>query len=144
MSTVPSVPQQLIYSTDIQYYISELRTRHNGQRLATPDGYDVAFYLNRDYDCEHVICGKGKTVINYGRARRIPCIQYILMNDSVRTVRRNKKTGNICFVSRTCGCVVICSVVRKKELKFVSLIYDGHKNKTYLDSFDNRSDYQEL
>lgn len=144
MSTTPPIPQQLIYSTDIQYYISELRTRHNGQRLTTPDGYDVAFYLNRDYDCEHVICGKGKTIIDYGRAKRIPCIHYILMNDSVRVVRRNKKTGNICFISRLCSCVVICSVVRNKELKFVSLIYDHRTNNSYINTFDNHSNYQEI
>jgi hypothetical protein len=142
MSSAPSPPQQLMYSTDLQFYIDELRTRYNGKRMQTPDGYDVAFYLNRDYDCEHVICGKGKQIIDYGRARRVPYIEYIILHDSTRVVRLNKKTKNICFVSRACRCIVICSVVRDKELKFVTMIYDRSNNMTYLNSFDNYSDYQ--
>lgn len=139
---VPSTPPaELIYSTDLQFYVDELRAGYNGQRLQTPDGYEVAFYLNRDYDCEHVICGKGKRIIDYSRARKIPHISFILLNESVRVVRVDKKTRNICFVSRLCKCVLICSVVRSRELKFVSLIPDRTSSMTYLDKFDNRSKY---
>lgn len=141
MDLSPALPTELIYSTDLQFYIDELRVRYNGQRLQTPDGYEVAFYLNRDYDCEHVICGKGKRAIDYSRARKIPHIAFILLNESTRVVRLDKKTRNVCFVSRVCKCVLICSVVRSKELKFVSLIPDRTNSMTYLDKFDNRSKY---
>ena len=141
MDLSSALPAELIYSTDLQFYINELRTRYSGKRLQTPDGYEVAFYLNRDYDCEHVVCGKGKRVIDYSRARKIPHIEFILINENVRVVRMDKKTRNICFVSRLCKCVLICSVVRSKELKFVSLIPDRTNNTSYLDKFDNRSKY---
>lgn len=144
MTSAPSLPQKLIYSTDLNFYIEELRAAYNGKRLITSDGYEISFYLNNDYACEHVICGKGKKNVNYGRALRIPYIEYILLNESVRVIRLNKKTGNICFVSRVCSSVVICSIVRNKELKFITFYNDGSKNKTGIDSFDDRSCYREL
>lgn len=144
MTSAPQLPSQLAYSTDLQFYVDELRAMYNGQRMQTPDGYEVAFYLNRDYDCEHVICGKGKKTVDYGRAMRIPYIGHILMHDSTRVVRANKRSRQVCFVSRASSCVVICSTVRDKELKFITLIYDRRKNQSYLDKFDNRYDYHFL
>ncbi len=143
MST-PSVPSRLSYSTDKQFYVDELRRMYNGKRLQTPDGYTVSFYLNRDSDCEHVICGKGKQSVNHDRARRIPCIEYMLFYPEVRELKINKKTRNICFVSRVCGCVLVCSVVRNKELKFVTFFYDGSKGKRYINEFDDRSKYTDV
>lgn len=144
MSSASSLPQKLIYSTDLNFYIEELRTAYNGKRLTTSDGYEISFYLNNDYACEHVICGKGKKKINYGRALRIPYIKYILINESVRVIRLNKKTGNVCFVSRVCSSIVVCSIVRNKELKFITFYNDGSKNKSKIDSFDDCSCYRKL
>jgi len=142
MDEIPDLPDELIYSTDLQFYINELRTRYNEQCLYTPDGYEVVFYLNRDFDCEHVICGKGKRVIDYSRARKIPHISFILLNENSRDIRIDKKTRNVCFVSRSCKCVLICSVIRNKKLKFISLIPDRTNNMNYLNKFDNHNKYR--
>jgi hypothetical protein len=144
MSPVPSQPSKLPYSTDIQYYVDYLRNNYGGKKITTPEGYEVRFYLEKDSDCLHVVCGKGKTAVNHARARMIPYIEYVLLDESTRVLRFNKKSRNICFVSRKHSYVIICSVIRNKELKFISQFYDQSKNKTYIDSFDNRSMYREI
>ena len=144
MNPVPSQPSKLPYSTDIQYYVDYLRNNYGGKKITTPEGYEVRFYLEKDSDCLHVVCGKGKTAVNHARARMIPYIEYVLLDKSTRVLRFNKKSRNICFVSRKHSYVIICSVIRNKELKFISQFYDQSKNKTYIDSFDNRSMNREI
>lgn len=139
-----SQPSKLPYSTDIQYYVDYLRNNYDGKKIITPEGYEVNFYLEKDSACLHVVCGKGKAAVNHSRARMIPYIEHVLLDETTRVVRFNKKSHNICFVSRKYSYVIICSVIRNKELKFISQFYDQSKNKTYIDSFDNRSMYREV
>jgi len=144
MKLASSTPDLLIYSSDLGYYVEELRRQYNGRKIITPDGYKISFYLNQDVACTHAICGKGKDKINYARAQRITYIEFILMDDTVRVVRQDKITNNICFVSRQHSYIVVCSVVRNKELKFISQFYDQSRSNSYIDKFDDRSKYKYL
>lgn len=141
-AVTPPSPRQLPYRTSLRYYINELRSQYDGRTITTPDGYSIKFYLGSDAACEHVICGKGKTVINYGRAKRIPFIEYMLMNETIRDVKLNLKTRNICFVSSICSCIIVCSRINDTTFKFISFFHDGNKSKSYIGSFNNPRDYR--
>jgi len=133
-----ATPPILLFSTDQQYYIDELKRLYNGRVLITPDGYTVKFFLNSDHDCLHALNGKDKTNFNRLRCRHISYIEYVLMEFSIRVVRKNRSSTNICFVSHSLKYAVICKVVRGKELKFVTQIM-GSEN--YINGFDDRSKY---
>ena len=134
MATPPLLP----YSTDQQYYVDELRRLYNRRTLITPDGYTVKFFLNSDRDCLHALNGKDRANFNCRRCRHISYIEHVLMELSVRVVRKNRNSTNICFVSHVLKYAVVCSVIRGKELKFVTQVM-GTTN--YINNFDDRSKY---
>lgn len=134
MATPPLLP----YSTDQQYYVDELRRLHDGNTLTTPDGYTIKFFLGSDHDCLHALNGKDNANFNVRRCQHISYIEHVLMDATVRVVRKNRRSTNICFVSHTLKYAVVCSVIRGKELKFITQII-GTTN--YMNGFDDRSKY---
>lgn len=134
MATPPLLP----YSTDQQYYVDELRRLHNGNTLITPDGYTIKFFLAADRDCLHALNGKHNANFNVWRCRHISYIEHVLMDGSVRVVRKNRQNTNICFVSHSLKHAVVCSVIRGKELKFITQIVGTTR---YMNGFGDRSKY---
>lgn len=137
-------PQILNYSTDVQYYVEEIRGRYNARTIITPEGYEVKFFLNTDKDCMHALCGKGSDRFNHLRARHISLIEHVLTDASIRSLYLNRKTRNICFVSESLGYVVICSVMKDKKLKFITQFPEIGKSTSYVDGFNDRTKYKPL
>lgn len=109
-------PPLLILGTQ-QEYIDRIRSEYDGVEIQLPEGATTKFYLNRDKDCEHFICGKGKVKVNPARAQRILWIRFVLENSHVRVVKKNLKNGNIIFYCSELNYIVICSQLSGRSLK---------------------------
>ncbi len=137
-----SIPSKLPYREDIEYYINYLQQNLNGARVTLPEGKEVYFFFDKREDCTHLLCGKGKSKINYSRARTLSWIKYILLTESERVVKKNLKTKNIVFISQKNNYIIVCAENKGKLFLFMVTQYLA-KNVNYFDRFQDPTKYKD-
>ncbi|MCK5060934.1 hypothetical protein KAR28_00100 [Candidatus Parcubacteria bacterium] len=113
--SIIETPPSLTFGTKDEY-IDRLRQEYS-QPIAIPEGLSVLFFLNENWRCEHFLCGKNQTSVNKQRARRILWIKFILENQGIRLIKKDLNTNNILFICEEVLHVVICSKLRRGDLK---------------------------
>ena len=128
-------PALLILGTEAEY-ISRLQTEYHGKVITIPEGKNVVFYLSQENNCKHCICGREQNGMfkpfNPMRAQRILWIKFLLENQTTRTIKKSLANGNLAFICDELKYVVICSVLPRGDLKFITqYIVSGDEMKKF-------------
>lgn len=108
-------PPALLYGTEDEYF-QRLRQEYNSP-IVIPENRHVLFFLKKNKDCRHFLCGKGSNKINKVRARRILWIKFILENNSTRIIKKDMATNNVLFICEELLHCIICSKMINGDLK---------------------------
>ncbi len=133
-------PPLLIFNTQ-QEYIDRLRTEYHGKNILLPDGNGkrVLFFLEKDKDCTHAICGKSGIKSNPFRAQRILWIKFVLETASLREVKQSVwQPQNLVFFSEQLGYVIVCNILAKGDLKFITQYMS---DKVFKNKWSNQKEY---
>lgn len=111
IETPPSLP----FGVESEYF-QRLRQEYDNP-IVIPENRNVLFFLKKDRDCRHFLCGKKNSKINKVRARRILWIKFILENIDVRVIKKDMVTNNILFICEELLHCVICVRLKSGDLK---------------------------